>query len=113
MIRRGEIYWVSLDPVVGSEANKTRPALIVSNDENNQYANTVTVLAISSQTKRVYPFEVLARKGEGGLPEDSKIMAHQIRTIDKRRVRGMPLGPVLENGIMDRVAQAVKIHLEI
>jgi mRNA interferase MazF len=113
VIRRGEIYWVALDPVIGSEADKTRPALVVSNNENNQYANTITVLAISSQTRRVYPFEVLLHTGQGGLPEDSKILAHQIRTIDKRRLQGLPLGPALEEDAMDRVAEALKLHLEI
>jgi len=113
VIRRGEIYQVVFDPTLGSEANKTRPALIISNDHNNEHAGAVTVLAISSKVQRVYPFEVEILKGQGGIPEDSKIMAHHIRSIDKRRLRGLPLGPTLDLAIMDHVEKAIKLHLDI
>ena len=113
MIRRGEIYWVNLDPVVGSEADKTRPALVLSNDINNEHAATITVLAISSQLKRVYPFEVVLKKELSGLSEDSKVMAHQILTIDKRRLIGQPLGPTLDDDLLSRIDAAVKIHLQL
>jgi mRNA interferase MazF len=113
VIRRGEIYSVIFNPTLGSEANKTRPALVVSNDHNNEYANTITVLAISSKTQRVYPFEVEILKGQGGIPEDSKIMAHHIRSVDKGRLRAGPLGPTVDLSIMDRVEEAIKLHLNI
>ena len=66
--RRGEIWWVALDPVVGSKIAKTRPALIISNDVGNRYSRRVVVASISSgNVDRVYPFEVLMPAGEGGL----------------------------------------------
>ncbi|HWQ13815.1 MAG TPA: type II toxin-antitoxin system PemK/MazF family toxin [Roseiflexaceae bacterium] len=85
--RRGEIYWVALDPAVGSEIAKTRPALIISNDIGNQYAARVIVALISSGgTAKVYPFEVRVAAGEGGLERDSKVLLDQIRTVDKSRL---------------------------
>ena len=113
MIRRGEVYWVNLDPVIGSEADKTRPGLVISNDINNENAATVTVLALSTQLKRVYPFEVLLKKDVTGLPEDSKAMAHQIRTVDKRRLMGQPLGSTLSDELMSRIESALKLHLQL
>ncbi len=113
MIRRGEIYWINLDPVIGPEADKTRPGLVISNDINNENAATITVLALSTQLKRIYPFEVLLPKSVTGLPEDSKAMAHQIRTIDKRRLRGQPLGPTLNDELIGRIETAIKLHLQL
>src|SRR5262249_50533158 len=113
MIRRGEIYRVDFGPTIGSEANKTRPVLVVSNDYNNEHASTVTVLPLSTKIQRVYPFEVEIHKGQGGIPEDSKIMAHHIRTIDKRRFQMFPLGPTIDSAIMARVEGAIKEHLNL
>ena len=111
MIRRGEIYWVNLDPTIGSEIKKTRPALVVSNDQNNQFAETVTILPVTSQAHSVYPFEVAVKKGMGGLKEDGKIKANQIRTVDKQRLSARPVGSVLPESLMEQVVQAMKIHL--
>lgn len=83
---RGEIYLVCLDPTIGSEINKTRPALIISNDINNQAAQTVTVIPITSLIGKVYPFETLLSSQESGLPKNSKAKCNQIRTIDKKRL---------------------------
>ncbi len=83
---RGEIYLVCLDPTVGSEINKTRPALIISNDINNQAAQTVTVIPITSGTEKIYPFETLLSSGKSGLSKSSKAKCNQIRTIDKKRL---------------------------
>ena len=83
---RGEIYLVCLDPTIGSEINKTRPALIISNDINNQAAQTVTVIPITSSTEKVYPFETLLSFQESGLSKNSKAKCNQIRTIDKKRL---------------------------
>jgi mRNA interferase MazF len=84
-ILKGEIYWANLSPV-GSEISKTRPVLIVSNDINNKYAATVSILPITSTISKVYPFEVILHKGEGNHANDSKAKANQIRTIDKQRI---------------------------
>ena len=83
---RGEIYLVCLDPTIGSEINKTRPALIISNDINNQAAQTITVIPVTSSTKKIYPFETLLLSKDSGLPKNSKIKCNQIRTIDKKRL---------------------------
>jgi mRNA interferase MazF len=109
--KRGEIYLVSLDPKVGAEIGKLRPALIISNDINNEYADTVTVLPITSNTTRVYPFEVFIEKGIGGLPKDSKIKCEQIRTIDKSRLTKM-IGQI-DNTLLKDVEKALLIHLGI
>jgi len=82
---RGEIWIVQLDPTVGSEINKTRPALVVSNDEHNQQMGNITVLPISDISNKVYSVEVFLPQGTANLLKDSKIRCHQIRTIDKSR----------------------------
>ena len=113
VIRRGEIYWVQLDPTVGAEIKKTRPALVVSNNQSNKFSDLVCVLPITSKLKTVHPFEVLVPAGEGGLKTQGKIKANQIRTVDKRRILGEPLGPPLTSGLLSQVSRAVKIHLDI
>ncbi len=84
---RGDVYWVSLDPVVGSEIAKTRPAVIVSNDIGNELSPRVIVAPITSRsTERVYPFQALLPAGEAGLPQASKVLLDQVCAIDKRRL---------------------------
>lgn len=113
VIRRGEIYWVQLDPTIGAEIKKTRPALVFSNNQSNKFSDLVTVLPLTSKVKTIYPFEVLVPAGEGGLEEPSKVKANQIRTIDKRRITGSPIGPPLTSVLMVQVERAIKIHLDI
>ena len=113
MILRGQIYWVNLDPTIGSEIKKTRPALIVSNNANNQAADTVTVLPLTSQTKVIRPFEVLLSAGVGGLKADSKAKANQIQSIDKQRLSFSPLVAAVDAKILQRIDKAIKIHLDI
>ena len=71
-MKRGEIYYADLGPTVGTEISKRRPVLIVSNDANNRVATTITVLPITSNVSRVYPFEVLLAPADSGLPKPSK-----------------------------------------
>jgi mRNA interferase MazF len=110
--RYGDIYDVNLDPVVGAETGKRRPALIVSNDINNEFSRTVTVLPITSQpARREYPFEVLVPGDIAGLTANSRIMANQVRTVDKRRLvifRG-----VLPSQYLTQVGNALRIHLNM
>lgn len=80
-MKRGEIYYANLSPTVGSEIDKSRPVLVVSNDANNPAANTVTILPITSNITRVYPFEVLLNPEDSGLSKSSKVQVQQIRTI--------------------------------
>jgi len=111
-MRRGEIYYADLSPTVGSEINKRRPVLIVSNDANNRAASTLTVLPITSNVSRVYPFEVLLAPRESGLPKPSKAQAQQIRTISKKRLRGNALGR-LNHALMHRAEGAMRLHLDL
>ncbi|MDP2937598.1 MAG: type II toxin-antitoxin system PemK/MazF family toxin [Dehalococcoidia bacterium] len=110
--RYGDIYDVDLEPVVGSETGKRRPALIVSNDINNEYTETVTVLPITGQpAKREYPFEVFVPKGVAGLTSDSRIKANQVRTLDKSRL--VRLRGSLPPQYLPKVERALKIHLNV
>jgi len=86
VIQRGDVFLVNLDPVVGSEIGKTRPAIVLQNELANQTSSTVTVVPISSNTKRVFPFQVLLAAGEGGLERESKALCEQIRTLSRRRL---------------------------
>lgn len=106
---RGEIYLVCLDPTIGSEINKVRPALIISNDINNKVSDTVTVIPITSSVEKVYPFEVFFRRGESGLSKNSKAKCNQIRTIDKRRLIKF-IGKASPEKIKE-VEEALLIHL--
>lgn len=111
-IKRGEIYLAILDPVVGKEISKTRPALIVSNDKNNEFSGTVTILPLTSKKpQKIYPFEVFLSKGTGNLPKDSKVKADQIRTLDKSRI--VTLIGKLGKEEMNQVEKAMKIHLAL
>jgi mRNA interferase MazF len=101
--RRGEIYWVNLDPSVGGETKKTRPALIVSNDVGNEIANIVMVAPITSKIKTVYPFEVKVSVG-GKL---GKIMLNQCRAVDKSRITGKI--DEIDQETMKSVEDAIKI----
>jgi len=63
LIRRGEVYWVILDPIEGSDIGKTISAVVISNNINNEFADTLTIIPITSSVGKVYPFEVLMKKG--------------------------------------------------
>lgn len=86
MIERGDVFLVNLDPVVGSEVGKTRPAVVLQNELANRTSPTVTVVPLSSKVDRVFPFQVLIPAGEGGLERDSKALCEQIRTLAKSRL---------------------------
>jgi len=111
LIKRGDVYWVELDPIEGSEIGKTRPAVVISNNINNEFADTVTVLPVTSSVGKVYPFEVLVKKGIANMPNDSKVKANQMRTVDKKRLKER-IG-IIPDAILREIEKAVKIHLEI
>jgi mRNA interferase MazF len=88
---RGEIWQVDLDPARGSEANKQRPAVIVSNDRANATATrlgrgVVTVVPVTSNIDKVYPFQVLLSAADAGLAVDSKAQAEQVRSVATQRL---------------------------
>jgi mRNA interferase MazF len=109
--KKGEIWIVSLEPVKGSEIGKTRPALIISNNKNNAFSETVTVLPITSNISRVYPFEVFLSAKDTKLKNDSKIKCNQIRTIDKKRL--LNLLCTVSPETLEKVREAILIHLEM
>lgn len=110
--RRGEVYWVSLDPTIGSEIAKTRPGIVISNDIGNQYSDRVIVAPLSSaDTTKVYPFEVLLKPSEGGVPKPSKVLLDQIRAVDRTRL-GRRIG-VLQPELMDEVNRAIRLSLAV
>ena len=87
-VKRGDIYYADLSPVVGSEQGGTRPVLIVQNDTGNRHSPTVIAAAITSQTgKARLPTHINIAGGSVGLSRDSVILLEQIRTIDKKRLR--------------------------
>ena len=111
-IKRGEIYLAALDPVMGREIAKTRPVAVVSNDKNNEFSGTVTILPLTSKNPQtVYPFEVFISRGIANLPKDSKIKADQIRTLDKRRIIKR-IGALDQKGL-NAIDDALKIHLAL
>lgn len=111
-IRRGVCYLATLDPVIGHEISKTRPVVVISNNKNNEFSGTVTVLPITSKNlRKIYPFEVFLAKGEADLPKNSKVKADQIRTLDKSRLVKL-IGTLDENQI-ERIDKAARIHLAL
>ncbi|MCW2505874.1 MAG: mRNA interferase MazF9 [Actinomycetia bacterium] len=115
-MRRGDVHLVSFDPAVGSESNKTRPALIVSNDGANRVAErlgrgVVVVVPITSSVIRVFPFQLLIPAGTGGLERDSKTQTEQLRTVDVTRI-GRRLG-TLPPDAMATVNAQVRQHLAL
>lgn len=109
-VRRGDIFYADLSPVVGSEQGGTRPVLILQNDIGNQYSPTTIVAAITSQiAKAKLPTHVEMAASPGGLVKDSVILLEQIRTIDKSRL--MEKVTSLNRETMEKVNHAVEISL--
>jgi mRNA interferase MazF len=101
--KRGEIYWVDLEPTRGGETQKKRPALVVSNDIGNETSKVVMIAPITSKSKRVYPFEVKITLNQ----KPAKIMLNQCRALDKTRF-GDKIGNV-DSETMGCVEEAIKI----
>ena len=115
-MRRGEIRWVDLDPSRGAESDKRRPVVIVSNDGANMTATrlgrgVVTVVPVTSNTERVYPFQVLITAGETGLTRDSKAQAEQVRSIAVERLGGR-IG-ALSGVQLAELDVALRLHLAL
>ena len=105
--RRGDVFWVNLDPVVGTEIRKTRPAVVVSNDSCNRFGTRVVVLPITSNVESLYPGEAMVDvKGQPG-----RALGDQIRSIDKRRLKARV--STLTADEMARVDEALAITLAL
>ena len=111
-VRRGDIYFADLSPVVGSEQGGMRPVLIVQNDTGNRHSPTVIAAAITSQTgKARLPTHIELAGASCGLTRDSVILLEQIRTIDKQRLRDLVCH--LDEEIMNKVDEAIRISFEL
>ena len=102
IIRRGEIYWVKLDPTFGKEINKTRPCVVISNDRQNEYSPLIIVVSITSDLEKIYPFEVVIELGLG----KGKVLTDQVRSLDKKRL-GDRIGQINEL-IMTEISEKMK-----
>lgn len=105
----------SLDPTVGSEASKTRPVVIVSNNTANTAAvrvgGVVTVIPVTTNTSRILPFQVLLPAADTGLPHDSKAQAEQVRALSVRRITGV-VGWVHAE-LLGEIDEALRLHLAL
>jgi mRNA interferase MazF len=115
-MRRGEIRIVDLDPTRGAEAAKRRPAVIVSNDGANITATrlgrgVVTVVPVTSNITRVYPFQVLLGASDTGLDRDSKAQAERVRSLAVQRL-GQRVG-IVPPPVMARLDEALRLHLAL
>ncbi len=110
-MKRGEIYYANLDPTVGSEIKKKRPVIVISNNASNKVSSLVTVLPITSNISKIYPFEVALPAKRSGLKKDSKIQCQQIRTISKLRIILPAVGNV-DKTIIDHIQNALELHLD-
>jgi len=110
-ILKGDVVYVDLEPIRGSETGKIRPCLIIQNNTNNEYSPTTIIIVITSRNKlkKKYPTHVWIVKDEGGLTKDSVIQCEQIRTIDKRCIT-RKLGSV-DSNCLQKVEEAIKITL--
>jgi mRNA interferase MazF len=115
-VRRGEIHVVNLEPVKSGEANKRRPAVIVSNDGANVAAErtgrgVITVVPVTTNISRVYPFQVLLPANVTGLEHDSKAQAEQVRSVSVERI-GSAVGEVSQD-MMAELDEALRLHLAL
>lgn len=109
-VKRGEIYYADLSPVVGSEQGGIRPVLIIQNDIGNKYSPTVIAAAITSQKyKTNLPTHIKVEADGCGLAKDSIVLLEQVRTIDKQRLKEK-MG-ALDNGSMDKVNRALSVSI--
>jgi mRNA interferase MazF len=115
-MRRGEIRWVDVDPVRGAEANKRRPGVVVSNDGANATAarlgrGVVTVVPVTTNASRVYPFQVLLPASDTGLARASKAQAEQVRSVAVERI-GRLIG-ALDAPLLLELDDALRLHLAL
>lgn len=116
LVRRGEIHLINLEPARSGEANKRRPGVIVSNDGANVAAErtgqgVITIVPVTSNISRVYPFQVLLRANLTGLEHDSKAQAEQVRSISVERL-GIAIGEVPPE-LMTELDEALRLHLAL
>ena len=111
---RWNIFLANLDPVIGSEQGKTRPVLVISEDQINRILPVVNVLPLTSRKagRKIYPNEVLIPKGVGGLTKESIVLCYQIRTLDKKRLI-KKLGTIDSVELQESIFEALFFQLGI
>ncbi len=110
---RWNIFLANLDPVIGSEQGKTRPVLVISEEEINQILPVVNVLPITSRRpgrEKIYPNEVLISETESGLKRESIILCYQVRTLDKKRLLKQ-IGKIDDLLIQEKIIEALYFQL--
>ena len=111
-VKRGDIYYADLRPVVGSEQGGVRPVLIIQNDVGNRHSPTVICAPITSKTNKTkLPTHIELRAGQYDIVKDSVILLEQLRTIDKQRLKDKVCH--LDAPVMNRVNEALKVSLEL
>lgn len=109
VVKRGDMFYADLSPVVGSEQGGIRPVLIIQNDTGNKYSPTVIAAAITSQTgKNKLPTHIDIGSENNGLKADSVVLTEQIRTIDKSRLKEK-IGHISDSSVMNQVNNAIGI----
>ena len=109
VIKRGDMFYADLSPVIGSEQGGIRPVLIIQNDMGNKYSPTVIAAAITSQiNKNKLPTHIEIDSEEFGLKSDSVVLAEQIRTIDKSRLKEK-IGHIDDEKVMDKINNAIGV----
>ena len=112
IVKKGDLFFADLSPVVGSEQGGVRAVLVVQNDVGNKYSPTIIVAAVTSQTgKAKLPTHVQLQATQGGLSKDSVVLLEQLRTIDKQRLKEK-IGALSENQLPD-VEKALSVSLGI
>lgn len=108
------VFMADLNPVIGSEQQGKRPVLVISDETTNTVMPVVTILPLTSlkRGRRVYPNELLLKKGVAGLTSDSIVLAHQIRTIAKQRLISC-LGTVADETLQGGINDALRVHLNL
>ena len=109
IIKRGDMFYADLSPVIGSEQGGIRPVLIIQNDTGNKYSPTVIAAAITSQTgKSKLPTHIEITSKENGLKSDSVVLAEQIRTIDKSRLKEK-IGHIEDESVINKINSALGV----
>lgn len=106
-IKRGDIYYADLSPVVGSEQSGIRPIVIIQNDVGNKYSPTIIGIAITSKVKNKMPTHIEIEGSKYGLDKDSVILAEQIRTLDKSRL--IKKVGTLDKDTLEKIKRALEI----
>ena len=107
LVKRGEVWWIDFEHSVGSEIQKNRPAVIISNDYANQYSNRVQVIPLTSKIEKCYPCEAYVLVGD----HKSKAMADQIMTVSKNRLKSIIT--IISDKDMRSIERVIKVQLSL